>query len=323
MSTRPDRFSRLLAMVPYFARRRGIAMSQAAKDLGITERQLTKDLELLFLCGLPGHFPDDLIDLQFEHGHVEVGFTAGMDRPLRLTGTEASTMLIALQALLDLPGTVDQRAARRAMAKIEAAVGSGGVSVPGADARRTTEEAASPVIETIREAVKSARALSIRYYTPGRDRVSERIVDPVRLQTMDDHTYLDAWCRQADGMRLFRLDRVEDAVLLDEPAAPPDPDAVRAPSGILSGDDQGLPSVEIEIDPEELWILDYYLIEPLELVADRPDPALPVRARIAYGSAAWLTRFVLGFGGSVRLCSDDQIDQAVKATAHAARERYT
>ncbi|NED68257.1 protein pafC, partial [Streptomyces sp. SID10244] len=66
MAPRPDRFSRLLALVPYFAARRGIALEQAARDLGITPRQLTKDLELLFVCGLPGHFPDDLIDLQFE-----------------------------------------------------------------------------------------------------------------------------------------------------------------------------------------------------------------------------------------------------------------
>ena len=95
-------------MVPYFQAHRGIAIDQAARDLGVTSTQLTKDLELLFVCGLPGYYPDDLIELEFSEGHVHVGFTAGMDRPLRLTSTEASTLLVALSALVDTPGVVDR-----------------------------------------------------------------------------------------------------------------------------------------------------------------------------------------------------------------------
>ena len=121
MTAQPSRLSRLLAMVPYFQAHRGIAIDQAAHDLGVTSTQLTKDLELLFVCGLPGYYPDDLIELEFSEGHVHVGFTAGMDRPLRLTSTEASTLLVALSALVDTPGVVDRDAARRAIAKIEQA----------------------------------------------------------------------------------------------------------------------------------------------------------------------------------------------------------
>lgn len=125
----PSRLSRLLALVPYFLAHDGISIDQAAADLGVTERQLTKDLEQLFVCGLPGYYPDDLIEVEFSEGHVHVGFTAGMDRPLRLTPTEASILLVALRALVDTPGVLDREAAGRAIAKIEQAVGA---PAPGA-----------------------------------------------------------------------------------------------------------------------------------------------------------------------------------------------
>ncbi|MXP22136.1 WYL domain-containing protein [Gordonia sp. HNM0687] len=319
MTPRPDRLSRLLALVPYFATRDGIALDQAARDLGITQAQLTKDLELLFVCGLPGYFPHQLIDLQFEHGFVDVIFTAGMDRPLRLTSAEASTMLVALQALLDLPGAVDQEAARRAIAKIEAAVGSSDTAVrtpagPG--------ESDNPTYTTIRDAVTARRALRIRYYSATRDNVSERVVDPIGLQTMDNHTYLEAWCRVSEGVRLFRFDRVEEAEKLDDAAAPPE-EAKAQPQYAVLSENPDLPSVEIEIDPSELWILDYYLVEPLESLEERVDRGAPVRARLVYGSPEWLLRFLLGFGGRVRVISDVAIADSVNSAAATARARYT
>src|SRR5204863_8807507 len=75
-----------------------------------------------------------------------------------------------------------------------------------------------------RDGVAAGQALRIVYHTAGRDGVSQRTIDPMRLLIVDGRGYLEAWCRRAEGVRLFRLDRVEDVAVLDEPAAPP-PDA--------------------------------------------------------------------------------------------------
>jgi len=100
-----DRMTRLLALIPYLtARPGGVRVQEAARDFGVTERQLRSDLELLWMCGLPGHGPGDLIDLSFEGDRVHVTFTAGMVRPLRLTTDEAVALVVALKTLLDLPG---------------------------------------------------------------------------------------------------------------------------------------------------------------------------------------------------------------------------
>ncbi|WOC14096.1 helix-turn-helix transcriptional regulator [Gordonia sp. MP11Mi] len=320
----PTRLSRLLAMVPYFLARPGIKLSTAAADLGLTQKQLTKDLEQLFLCGLPGYMPDDLIDIEFSSGYVHVGFTAGMDRPLRLTGTEANVLIIALRTLLDT-GAVDADAVRRAMAKIEDAVGGTPSSVSTVGASPTADD---PVRQQIRSAVTDGIALAIRYYTPSRDEVTERIVDPIMIKAVDGHSYLEAWCRSSDAVRLFRFDRVLHALPLDEPSAPPERDLAHTPPAGTSTLTDDLPTVRIEIDPDARWVLEYYAADP-DTDPDTGEADLAedatITATLRYGSPQWLERFLLGFGGRVRLIEptvDGDVAGSVRATAAAARARY-
>ena len=102
MTAAVSRFSRLLAMVPYLAARQGIAVAEAAADLGISETQLTKDIEQLFVCGQRSNGFEDLIDVQYDSGYERVAFTDGTDRPLRLTGAEAALPQTALATLADI-----------------------------------------------------------------------------------------------------------------------------------------------------------------------------------------------------------------------------
>src|SRR5947199_7976252 len=118
-----ERMPRLLALVPYLLARPGIKIDDAARDFGVAPKQLRKDLELLWMCGLPGYGPGDLIDLSFEGDTVTVTFDAGMRRPLRLSGAEATALVVALRALAEIPGVIDAGSVRRALAKIEAAAG--------------------------------------------------------------------------------------------------------------------------------------------------------------------------------------------------------
>src|ERR671912_664066 len=162
-----DRMTRLLALVPYLtAREDGVAVSEVARDFGVTERQLRGDLELLWMCGLPGYGPGDLIDLSFEGDRVRVTFTAGMVRPLRLTTDEAVAPGVALRTLLDLPGLAEREAVSRALAKVSAAAGHAGERVtPVAVSVDAHEEA----LAVVREGLERKHALHLHYYVPTRD----------------------------------------------------------------------------------------------------------------------------------------------------------
>ena len=314
----PSRLSRLLAMVPYFLAHPGISAADAAADLGTTPAQVMTDLNQLWMCGLPGYSPGDLIDLAFTEESIEVTFSAGMDRPLRLTATEASVLLVALRALIDMQGLLDTAAAQRAIAKVEKAVGTS-ITVTEPAPPGPADTTTGPMA-TVRDAVRLTRAVWIRYYSASRDAVSERVVDPVRIQVVDGASYLEGWCRENEGIRLFRLDRIDDARLLDEKAVvPASPDS--GSSLALFNADPQLPTAEIEIDPSLAWVMEYYLIDP---VADHasPDPDTPIQATMTYGSPDWLTRFLLGFGGRIRLQNEPDIAREVADRASAALGAY-
>ena len=80
----------------------------AARDLGTSSAQIMKDLNQLWLCGLPGYTPGDLIDLSFTEDSVAVTFSAGIDRPLRLTAAEAAPMLEETTFILNETPLVDE-----------------------------------------------------------------------------------------------------------------------------------------------------------------------------------------------------------------------
>src|SRR5262245_43900466 len=137
-----DRLARLLNLVPYLLARPGIRTAEAAGDLGVSEDQLRDDLELLWVCGVPGYGPGDLIDMSFDGDRVTVTYDAGIDRPLRLTPDEATALVVALRMLQETPGVADRDAIERALQKIEdaAAVDAPPVAVrlPGDDDRLAT-----------------------------------------------------------------------------------------------------------------------------------------------------------------------------------------
>lgn len=318
MTQLSTRLVRLLNMVPYFQANPRITRAEAAADLGVSVKQLEEDLNQLWMCGLPGYYPGDLIDFEFSGDSVEVTFSAGIDRPLRLTSPEATGLLVALRALADIPGVVDPEAARSAIAKIEAAAGA-----VGHDARNSAAAAGEPapaesrVAAAVRAAVQDRRALAIDYYAASHDTLTSRVVDPIRVLLIGGHSYLEAWSREAEGVRLFRFDRIIDATALGEPAAPPEPALQAPPDTSLFDGDPALPSATLRVAPSASWMFEYY---PMREVRELPDGSCA--AVMTYASDDWMTRLVLGFGPQVRVLAPESLARRVRDAAVTALEFY-
>lgn len=98
---------RLLTLVPYlYSQEDDVRLDKAAADLGVEEKQLVKDLQVLFMCGLPGGYPDDLIDVDIDaltepdgDRVIRISNADYLDRQLRLTPIEATAVIVALRAL--------------------------------------------------------------------------------------------------------------------------------------------------------------------------------------------------------------------------------
>ena len=313
MTAGPARLVRLLNMVPYFVANPRVTYAKAAADLGVTRKQLERDIDQLWVCGMPGYYHGDLIDFELSGDTISVSFAAGMERPLRLTSAEATDLLMALNALADIPGVVDPAAARSAIAKIEAAAGTAGGSNPPAEAA-TTESASAAAA---RRAAHDQRALRIDYFSASRDTVSTRVVDPIRVVLVGDQSYLEAWCREAEAVRMFRFDRIIEATVLDEPAAPPQP-ALEAPTNTALFDaDPSLASATLRISPRAAWMLEYF---PMREVRELPDGSC--EAEMTYAAEEWVARQILGFGADVQVLAPDSLVQKVRQAATDALAAY-
>ncbi len=314
MSGSVDRLPRLLALVPYLLARPGARLADVAAVFGISEKRLLDDLNLLWVCGLPGHGPGDLIDLELSGDTVTLFEPAGVTRPLRLTVDEALALVVALRALAETPGLEERDAVDRALAKVEQVAGAAARPAERVEVALETEERVLPVVQ---DALDRGRAMHLAYHVPARDQTTERDVDPMRLLLVEGRSYLEAWDRGAEGTRLFRLDRVESATVLDEPSAPP-PTAEQR--DLASGLFQPSPEhqlVTLALRPGAHWVADYH---PCESVEQGDDGELVVGLRTP--STDWVRRLALRLGSEGRVVAPAELAEQVRSDARAALAAY-
>src|SRR5579872_5440120 len=257
-----DRLQRLLALVPYVVSRKVVGLADTAAAFGVSERELVDDLNMLWCVELRSPDPYCPIDLSYEGGEIVVSEAESIDRPLRLGVDEASALLIALRMLAEVPGLEDRSALSRTIAKLEAAAGAAGAVSAQVTVQLDDRGARNAAL--VRDALERGRRLHLSYYVPGRDEATERDVAPMRLLVVEGRTYLEGWCLRAEAVRLFRMDRVLDLAVLDEPAS--------VPSQAQHRDvDQGLfrPSpddvqVEMELSVGGRWVAEYYPCEQVD-----------------------------------------------------------
>jgi predicted DNA-binding transcriptional regulator YafY len=314
--TATDRLQRLLALVPYVVSRQSVGMAETAAAFGISERQLVDDLNMLWCVELRSPDPYCPIDLSYEGGEIVVSEAESIDRPLRLGVDEASALLVALRMLAELPGMGDRSALGRTIAKLEAAAGA--AAMPSAQiAVQVDDGAGSAVLNRVTEALERGRRLHLSYYVPGRDEATERDVDPMRLVMVDGRRYLEGWCRSADAVRLFRLDRILGIEVLDDTAqVPPQAEPVDVDQGLFrpSPDDT---RVVLELATAGRWVAEYY---PCDEVTELGDGRLRVSLRTP--DTQWVRRLALRLGEDGRVTAPAGLADQVGQDARAALAQY-
>jgi proteasome accessory factor C len=154
---------------------------------------------------------------------------------------------------------------------------------------------------------------------PTRDERTERTVDPMRLLLVDGRWYLEAWCRRVEGVRLFRLDRVDDVVVLDERAAPPPQAHERDVDHGIYQPEPGSPAVRLRLARHARWVADYY---PVDSVAPVDDPPGGLAVTVRTADLAWARRLVASLGGAAQVDEPADLAAEVAADARAALSRY-
>ena len=319
MSQSPDRLAkrirRILLLVPYAIKHPGVSVDELSTKFGVKKSDLVEDLNLLFMCGLPGYGPGDLIDVDFDSGHVYVRMADYFAAPLKLAPVEALALYAGGAAMASVPDMEEADALHRALDKLGKALGADDEDRPRVDVR--FEETPSGQLAAIKEALARGKRLRIEYFSVSSNELSRREVDPWSLYAALGRWYLIGRDHLSSEERMFRVDRVKSAEVLDvEGDIPEGFDPSRYSAAFRDAPDQ--PTASFEISPRAArWFEEYYPVRRAETLADGWR-----MVEIAYGNIRWIASLVLSLGTDVRAVGPDAAADAVADLATSILQRY-
>lgn len=275
-------------------------MRELSRKFGVPVADLVDDLNLVFLCGLPGYGPGDLIDVAFDEDRVFVRMADYFGAPLKLTPAEAIALYAGASAIAELPEMEQAQALRRALGKLGRALGL--ERGEGAAVARTPDRVPEDHLRTLQRALSAHKKVAIEYFSATRGEVTERGVEPWGLVSTLGRWYLVGLDDLSGDERMFRVDRIKASRMTDDPAeVPPDFDPARYKRAFVARDEQ--PRVTVEISPSAArWFEDYY---PVESARDLDDGWREVE--LVAGSERWAATLVLKLGRDVRNITPDSI----------------
>jgi proteasome accessory factor C len=292
------RTARLLDLVPYLTTHQGIAISELAKTFNTTVKEITDDLNTLWMCGLPGYTPLELIDLEFESGFVSIRNAETLAAPRALDRAEALSIYMGLDLLsAELGGSKSSLVSE--ITNLQEQLRSQLISAPQV---KIEASLASELRALILRAIRRRGWLEITYHSAANDQVTKRQIAPYELSQSGSHEYLQGYCDNAKAIRNFRADRI---VAVSEIADQ------HWPSSQLAGNDEAI-DYEVKVHAPSRQVL-----EVLPQIS-----ASSTTATIQGYSAPWISRAILSLAGQVEAIAPSQIRAAVHARAIAALENY-
>jgi proteasome accessory factor C len=310
-----NRLERMLALVPYLAAHPETPLSDVAARFGVDERTIRADLDVVFMCGLPGYTPGDLINVVIDDAdRITVTNADVIARPPRLTEEQAVALVVAARSLAEVPGLAERDALDRALTKLEAVLGD---AFDGAPAVAVALDAEGEHLRLLEDAVRRQRRVHLRYHSATRDELTERDVDPMRVSNVDGRWYLEGWCRSSEGVRMFRVDRVVAAEVLDVAAEVPVDVELRDVAEGVFQPSEAMPLVVLELAPAARWVSEFY---PCERVEELGEGRLRVELRVA--DTAWVRRLLLRLGNRARVVAPAALADEVRESARTALAAY-
>jgi len=206
----PDnQVTRLLDLVPYLIANQGISLEKIAMDFHISKANVLDDLNTLWMCGLPGYTPLELIDLSFDTGFVSIRNAEVLSNPRKLTTTEVGAIIIGLTILQESypSNEVHEQAIKDLVKRLSQKTN---VVVPVILSTIVPAQLRADV----NVAIGSKQNLIISYHSFSRDEVTSREITPFSIKRDGTFEYLESYCYAAKDFRSFRLDRILNCTII-------------------------------------------------------------------------------------------------------------
>ena len=292
------RTARLLDLVPYINTHQGIALKELAQHFEVTPAQMNADLMTLWMCGLPGYTPLELMNLDFESGFVSIGNASTLSKPRAITFQECVALLLGLDLIASsLPS--DRQDLLTAAESLRKRL----TEILGLPIKLSVEAGTSGAVATaIAQAIETNSGLKIRYHSLYKDQVTERTVVPVNLYESDNHQYMRAFCSTAMDYREFRVDRIDQATPTDVSAQFP-----------AKADSTEKLSFSIKILASSRDVTERFAISQSTIGSS---------IELSSYSRQWIERSVMASGEAVLLSAPQEIRAEIAKKAQLMLNRY-
>jgi len=296
-----ERLKRLLFLVPFVSKHPGKTVDEVAAAVGCSKKELLEELDLVTLIGHPPFQPDDFVDLYVEDDKVYVQFDQRLSAPPRLTAAEG--VALATAAALLKPEPASSLAA--ALQKLERVLPKDAAArFRELKTRLDVQTQGADGIAPLTQAVVEKREVEFDYVGVARGEQEHRHVRPLELLSHRGQWYLRGFCLSRNGERLFRVDRI---------AALQVTNTSFVPEGGPAEPTRAEKTVTVRFSPE----LAPYQQERFGSAGQlQSDGSLVVT--VPGDSEAWLSRWVLSFGGQAQVMEPEWARRVVAEAAKAS-----
>ena len=293
-----ERTARLLDLVPYISSHQGISVKELASVFDVTQPQMINDLTTLWMCGLPGYTPLELMDLDFDSGFVTISNAPTLSKPRTISFDEGVALVLGLDLLrssisserVDLLESIEALSNRLTLL----------INLPSALSATATVNLS--ISTSISDAIKKRTGLSIQYHSMYRDEVTVRSIIPFEIIANNGYSYLSAYCFNAKDFRQFRVDRIQSA----EPT------------------DVGTQEIASKRYESAITSTIKVLSPSRDIVERFNQSQLSAGTEFTYDSFSqqWMERSIMASGSGAELISPQEIRRSIAEMAQSMLDRY-
>lgn len=303
-----EQLSRILRLLPRAAREDGVSLARLADELGIDERSILRDLQEVYTRAYyhPAGSGEN-VQVLIEPDSVAVWTTGEFRRPVRLNAREAMALGMGLRMLAaDSPApagaglvTLAERLERQLASQDPEALRPHYAASAGAGS-------AEGIRALLAGAARERRRCRIAYVKPAAPQPDVRAVEPYVLLIAEGRWYVVGHCCRNADTRVFRVDRIVEALPLAETFSVPDgfdPDAYVTEGRVFRAEDEVEAAVRFSARIAR-WIREKGPVEEGE------DGGVTVRYRVA--DPQWLVRLVLQYGPDAEVLGPPELRERVR-----------
>jgi proteasome accessory factor C len=201
---------RTMDLIPYILEHPGISINQLSKIFNVAEKEIEKDLQLAFMCGLPGYTPYELIDLTYEEGVVSIIDPQVLNKPRNFSSNERVVIALGLEILkeINLSNPENLKKIDRLREKFLDKKDEDSVIV-------VEQDLSFPFLNIINQAIFERRIVIFDYQSVSKDVLSSRNVLPHKLYLQNGNLYLSGNDVQAQSDRIFKADQILSCTIGD------------------------------------------------------------------------------------------------------------